>query len=205
MSQRCARASSNGAGNTSSGKTTRESAARTSRHVDERTTRMTDEVPASHLDLLERPLFAHLATLRPDGSPQSSVMWFGWDGERVRFSHTRNRQKYRNLENDPRVSFHVQDPDNPYRTLEVRGRVESMIPDAEAAFYRSLQERYDFVAPVCDADIRGAIAIVPVSFVAVDAGLTQKEIRDLTDLMEGGQQMSPATNVKAAESAGPGR
>jgi hypothetical protein len=60
-----------------------------------------------------------------------------------------------------------------------------MIPDAEAAFYRSLQDRYDLVVPVFDADIRVVITIVPVSFVAVDAGLTQKEIRDLTDLMEG--------------------
>ena len=142
------------------------------------------EVPESHTDLLEKPLFAHLATLRLDGSPQSSVMWFAWDGERVRFSHTRNRQKYRNLENDPRVSFHVQDPDNPYRTLEIRGRVESMVPDAEAAFYRSLQKRYDFVAPVFDADVRVIITVVPESFVAVDAGLTQREIHELTDLIK---------------------
>ena len=120
-------------------------------------------------------------------------MWFSWDGERVRFSHTRNRQKYRNLENDPRVSFHVQDPDNPYRTLEVRGRVESMVPDAEAAFYRSLQERYDLVVPVFDADVRVVITVVPVSFVAVDAGLTQKELRDLTDLMEGRPPPPPST------------
>ena len=154
---------------------------------------LNSRVPESHRDLLERPLFAHLATLRPDGSPQSSVMWFSWDGERVRFSHTRNRQKYRNLENDPRVSFHVQDPDNPYRTLEVRGRVESMVPDAEAAFYRSLQERYDLVVPVFDADVRVVITVVPVSFVAVDAGLTQKELRDLTDLMEGRPPPPPST------------
>jgi PPOX class probable F420-dependent enzyme len=115
-------------------------------------------------------------------------MWFTWDGQRVRLSHTRNRQKYRNLENDSRVSFHVQDPDNPYRTLEVRGRVESMVPDTEALFYRSLQKRYDFVAPVFDADIRVIITIVPVSFVAVDGGLTQKEIRDLTDLINKQQE-----------------
>jgi PPOX class probable F420-dependent enzyme len=99
------------------------------------------EVPATHQDLLDRPLFAHLATVRPDGSPQSSVMWFAWDGTQVRFSHTRTRQKYRNLVHEPRCSFHVQDPDNPYRTLEVRGRVESMVPDVDAAFYRSLQEQ----------------------------------------------------------------
>jgi len=110
-------------------------------------------------------------------------MWFAWDGQRARFSHTRNRQKYRNLENDQRVSFHVQDPDNPYRTLEVRGRVESMVPDPQALFYRSLQKRYDFVAPVYDADIRVIITVAPISFIAVDAGLTQKELNDLTDLI----------------------
>lgn len=98
---------------------------------------MTTELPESHRDLVERPLFAHLATLRPDGSPQSSVMWFAWDGTRVRFSHTSTRQKYRNLLRDGRVSFHLQDPDNPYRTLEVRGQVESMDPDPDAVFYRS--------------------------------------------------------------------
>ena len=130
-------------------------------------------------------------------------MWFSWDGERVRFSHTRNRQKYRNLENDPRVSFHVQDPDNPYRTLEVRGRVDSMVPDAEAAFYRSLQERYDLVVPVFDADVRVVITVVPVSFVAVDAGLTQKEIRDLTDLMEGRPASAPGDlNIAARSTPG---
>lgn len=50
-------------------------------------------LPASHKDLLDRALFAHLATVRPDGGPQSSAMWFAWDGERVRFSHTSTRQK----------------------------------------------------------------------------------------------------------------
>ena len=39
--------------------------------------------PTSHQDLLERPLFAHLATVRPDGAPQSGLMWFAWDGERA--------------------------------------------------------------------------------------------------------------------------
>ena len=117
---------------------------------------MSAALPQSHADLLERPLFAHLATIRPDGSPQSSVMWFAWDGQRARFSHTSNRQKYRNLLADGRVSFHVQDPDNAYRTLEVRGRVESMDADPDAAFYRSLQRRYGSEGvPVLDAEVRG--------------------------------------------------
>jgi len=145
---------------------------------------MTSELPQSHVDLLERPLFAHLATIRPDGSPQSSVMWFDWDGSRVRFSHTSTRQKYRNLLADGRVSFHVQDPENAYRTLEVRGRVESMKPDEDATFYRKLQQRYDSNVPVLDADVRVVIVVEPTSFVAVFGGLTKIETDALTALLE---------------------
>jgi PPOX class probable F420-dependent enzyme len=99
-------------------------------------------------------------------------MWFDWDGQRARFSHTRTRQKVRNLAHEPRVSFHVVDPENPYRTLGVRGRVESIEADPDAVFYRSLQQRYDFVVPVFDADVRVVITVTPTSFVAVDGGLT---------------------------------
>ena len=145
---------------------------------------MNPKLPASHRDLLDRPLFAHLATLRPDGSPQSSVMWFAWDGSRARFSHTTARQKYRNLVADGRVSFHVQDPDNPYRTLEIRGRVESMQPDTDATFYRSLQKRYGVETPVFDADIRVVIVVEPIAFVAVNGGLTTSETVALTKALE---------------------
>ena len=128
-------------------------------------------LPASHADLLENPNFAHLATVRPDGSPQSSVMWFGWDGERVRFTHTKTRQKFANLEHEPRVAFSVLDPTNPYRTVEVRGVVESIEDDtAEAAFYRELQERYGNVYDITDADVRVVITVRPSKFIAVENG-----------------------------------
>jgi len=155
--------------------------------------------PTSHRDLLDRPLFAHLATVRPDGAPQSGLMWFAWDGERARFSHTRTRQKVRNLAHEPRVSFHLVDPDNPYRTLEVRGRVESIDDDPDASFYRSLQQRYDVVVPVFDADVRVVIIIVPTSFVAVDAGLTDKEMTALTERVAA----SDRSDEKLRHSCGP--
>jgi PPOX class probable F420-dependent enzyme len=145
---------------------------------------MTAELPESHADLLERPLFAHLATIRPDGSPQSSVMWFEWDGQRVRFSHTSTRQKYHNLLADGRVAFHVQDPENAYRTLEVRGQVESMDPDTDATFYLSLQQRYGSDVPVLDADVRVVIVVEPTKFVSVFGGLTEKETAALTAALE---------------------
>ncbi len=144
---------------------------------------MTTELPESHRDLLESPLFAHLATLRSDGSPQSSVMWFASDGKRVRFFDTRPRGKYRNLLRDSRVSFDIQDPDNACRTLEVRGQVESMDPDPGAEFYRSLQERYGLAVPVFDADVRVVIVVQPKQFIAVDGGLTASETVALTELL----------------------
>lgn len=130
------------------------------------------EVPASHADLLERPLFAHLATIRPDGAPQSSVMWFAWDGSRIRMTHTSKRQKFANLSHEPRIAMSVSDPGDAYRTLEVRGTVESIEADVDGAeFYRSLQRRYTGTSSsVSDADVRVVITIRPDRFVAVSNG-----------------------------------
>jgi PPOX class probable F420-dependent enzyme len=130
----------------------------------------TSTPPASHVDLLERPLFAHLATVRPDGAPQTNVMWFEWDGERVRFTHTSARQKYRNLAHEPRVAFSIHDPENPYRFIEVRGQVESIEKDPDAAFYRTLQKRYDQSYEVKDAAVRVVVTVRPTAFVATLAG-----------------------------------
>ena len=126
--------------------------------------------PESHADLLAQPTFAHLATVRPDGSPQSSVMWFDWDGERIRMTHTKTRQKFRNLTDEPRVAMSIADPGDGYRFLEVRGTVESVVDDDEASFYRSLQKRYGQSYPIPDADVRVIITIRPEKYVAVVGG-----------------------------------
>jgi PPOX class probable F420-dependent enzyme len=128
-------------------------------------------LPPSHRDLLERALFAHLSTVRPDGSPQSSVMWFDWDGERIRMTHTKKRQKFANLTHEPRVALSVADPDDEYRYIEVRGRVESIEDDDEqASFYKSLQRRYSNEYEITDAPVRVIITIVPESYVVVGDG-----------------------------------
>lgn len=128
-------------------------------------------LPASFADLLERPLFAHLATVRPDGSPQSSVMWFAWDGEVLRFTHTKTRQKFRNVAHDPRVALSIADPEDQYRYLEVRGVVESVEDDdATASFYQSLQQRYGSVYEITDADVRVILTVRPQTFTTVGGG-----------------------------------
>jgi PPOX class probable F420-dependent enzyme len=128
------------------------------------------EAPASHADLLERPTFAHLATVRPDGSPQSSVMWFAWDGSRIRLTHTSTRQKFANLAHEPRVALSIADPDDQYRFLEIRGAVETIEEDPGAEFYRSLQRRYGMDYPILDADVRVVITVRPDRYVAVRGG-----------------------------------
>jgi PPOX class probable F420-dependent enzyme len=127
--------------------------------------------PQSHADLLDKPVFAHLATVRPDGSPQSSVMWFAWDGDRIRMTHTKTRQKFRNLANEPRVAISITDPEDGYRFLEVRGEVESVVDDdAEASFYKSLQKRYGMDYPIPDAPVRVIFTIRPTKYIAVEGG-----------------------------------
>jgi PPOX class probable F420-dependent enzyme len=130
-------------------------------------------VPDGFERLLTEPSFAHLATVREDGSPQSNVMWFAWDGELFRFTHTSRRRKFRNVRHEPRVAFSIADGANGYRYLEVRGEVVSVEPDDEAAnFFRSLMTRYG-QAPdgeVPDADVRVVITVRPGTFVAVDDG-----------------------------------
>lgn len=103
---------------------------------------MSVTVPSSHADLLERPVFCTLTTVRPDGQPQANPMWFVWDGTVIRFTHTSVRAKYRNLQHDPRAAVLVFDPDNPYRYLELRGRVTSMDADPGGSLFYALAERY---------------------------------------------------------------
>lgn len=99
-------------------------------------------VPESHRDLLERPLYGHLATIRPDGGVQVNPMWFTFDGQAIRFTHTTTRQKYRNLAANPAFAMSVTDPDRPYRYLEVRGVLDRVEPDPEGKLFSELSTRY---------------------------------------------------------------
>jgi PPOX class probable F420-dependent enzyme len=125
-------------------------------------------IPDSHADLLDRPLYGHLGTVRPDGQPQVNPMWFSYDGEFLYFTNTKTRQKYRNVAADPRISLSINDPDEPYRYLEVRGRVERIDPDPTAKLFADLAARYGMHldGPPADAADRVVIVVRPerVSF-----------------------------------------
>lgn len=123
-------------------------------------------IPDGYEDLFDRPLFGHLATVRPDGNPAVTPMWFSWDGELLRFTHTTQRAKVRNVQHNPHVALSVNDPERPYRYLQARGTVEGIEPDPDGAFYVELARRYgrDNPTPPPDAADRVVIAVRPFAY-----------------------------------------
>ena len=103
---------------------------------------MTATIPDDLADLLERPLYGSLGTVRPDGTVQVNPMWFEFDGESLRFTHTTKRAKFRNLQHNPSMSLSISDPENPYDFIELRGKLTEVIPDPTGAFYVRLGRRY---------------------------------------------------------------
>ncbi|MFV0308443.1 MAG: PPOX class F420-dependent oxidoreductase [Desertimonas sp.] len=99
-------------------------------------------IPANLAEILDRNGFANVATIGPDGAPQNNPVWYAWDGETIAISQTPDKQKYRNLQRDPRVALSILDPDDPYRYLEVRGEVAAVEADPDYAFINSLSNRY---------------------------------------------------------------
>ncbi len=98
-----------------------------------------------------------LATVNPDGSPQTSVVWVGRDGADLLFSTVEGRVKHRNMLRDPRVSVTVIDSADPENYVELRGTV-TMTPDVGRAVDTSLSWKYDGRDP--GADRAGAVRVV---------------------------------------------
>ena len=84
---------------------------------------MGDIIPVEFLDLFKKQAFGHLATIMPDGSPQVSPLWVDFDGTFLILNSEAGRQKDLNMRRDHRVAVEIQDPENPYRYLLVRGNV----------------------------------------------------------------------------------
>lgn len=99
-------------------------------------------IPQDRADILEKRSFAHVATIGPNGEPQSNPVWIDWDGEFLKFSQTTTRQKYRNLRRDPHIALSISDPDEPYHYLEIRGSVERIEDDTDDEFINKLAKKY---------------------------------------------------------------
>lgn len=99
-------------------------------------------IPDAYKDLLESAALMNVASLGPSGEPQVTPVWFGWDGEYIRFSITKARQKFRNLSRDGRIAGSIVDPQNPYRYLEVRGKVVRIEDDPTGAYIDEMAKKY---------------------------------------------------------------
>ncbi len=73
---------------------------------------------------LEEPFVGEVTTLRPNGSPHTTVVWVDVDDEGVTFNTAVGRAKERYLRNDPRVALIVVDPENAYRWVSIDGSAE---------------------------------------------------------------------------------
>jgi PPOX class probable F420-dependent enzyme len=103
---------------------------------------MSQVIPQTHADLLEKQAFGNLGTLMKDGSPQVTPVWVDYDGTYVRFNSAKGRVKDLNIRRDPRVAVTLQDPANPYRYLEVRGRVVEITENGADDHINKLSQKY---------------------------------------------------------------
>jgi PPOX class probable F420-dependent enzyme len=92
--------------------------------------------------LIDKPNFAHLATLMPDGSPHIAPVWVGREGDRILVGTSTTSLKARNARRDPRVALSVLDFANPYEEAQIRGRVVEQRPDPELRTKDEVSKKY---------------------------------------------------------------
>jgi PPOX class probable F420-dependent enzyme len=89
----------------------------------------------------ESPVFATLATIGRDGQPHLTVIWLERDGDELVYSTTVDRQQYKNIVRDPRVTLMIVPPADPYVYAEVRGTV-TVTPDTDRELPDRLSHKY---------------------------------------------------------------
>jgi len=99
-------------------------------------------IPEKYRDLFNKRAFAALSTLMPDGRPQVTPVWCDLEGGLVIFNSAKGRQKDKNVRRDPRVALAIIDPDNPYRYLEIRGRVVEITEEGADAHIDKMAKKY---------------------------------------------------------------
>jgi PPOX class probable F420-dependent enzyme len=99
-------------------------------------------IPQTHLDLFQKKAFAHLATLMPDGKPQVTPVWVDYDGKYVLINTAEGRLKDKNMQRDGRIALSITDPDNPYRYLEVRGKIAERTHKGADAHIDAMAKKY---------------------------------------------------------------
>ena len=123
--------------------------------------------PESHIDLLadEKRAAAYLATLMPDGTPQVTPIWFSYDNGRVSINTNRSRVKLKNLSARPQMALVIQDPDDTYRFLQIRGVASQFTEEGAHDHIERLSQKYHNrpFRPLRPGEVRVTIEIEPLS------------------------------------------
>lgn len=93
-------------------------------------------------DLFEKKVLANLATLMSDGTPHVTPVWVDFDGTYLIVNTVKGRVKDRNMRKNRQVAISIIDPDNPYRYLGIRGRVEEITEEGAKAHLDKLAKKY---------------------------------------------------------------
>jgi PPOX class probable F420-dependent enzyme len=100
-------------------------------------------IPEQFNDLLTtKKAFATIATVLRDGTPQVTPVWFDYHDGKLRVNTARGRVKSRTLKPGAPVALAIIDPDNPYRYLQVRGKVLNLTENGADAHIDSLAKKY---------------------------------------------------------------
>jgi len=121
------------------------------------------------MDLMadQKKAFANLATVMPDGSPQNTPVWFDMKGGIIRLNSARGRTKDRNMRANSRVALSIMDPGNPYRYIQIRGKVTRVSEEGGGDHIDTLakkylgQDKYPWNKP---GDVRVIYEVEPLSF-----------------------------------------
>ena len=94
------------------------------------------------IELLRKPVIAHLATLMKDGSPQVTALWIDTDGQNIFINNEQERLKARNMKRDPRVALSITGHENDYYTLFIRGTVTGISAKEGMTHIDKLAKKY---------------------------------------------------------------
>ena len=100
------------------------------------------KIPEKYRDLFNKRAFASLGTIMPNGEVQVTPVWVDIDNGNLLFNSARGRVKDKNIRRDPRVTLTLIDPDNPYRYVEVRGRVVDITEKGADQHINKLAKKY---------------------------------------------------------------
>ena len=101
-------------------------------------------IPSEYQDLLkdETKAFLFLATVNADGTPQVTPVWFNTDGGHILVNTAKGRLKDKNMRARPIVAFVIQDPGDPYRFVQIRGRVVEITEEGALEHIDALSHIY---------------------------------------------------------------